>query len=131
MRPQGSIRWALPSNIGGRAWRNMKKCDVPVGRKVSMPITRMPGKLIPVILMLSSIFGLPPRAGSAPTRALTEGNTVFALDLYGQLKTSPGNLFFSPYSISTALAMTCAGARGDTEKQMAKVLHFDQEQRQV
>jgi len=41
---------------------------------------------------------------------------------------NPGNLFFSPYSISTALAMTYAGARGDTEKQMSKVFHFDTDQ---
>ncbi len=52
------------------------------------------------------------------------GNTAFALDLYAKLKTTDGNLFFSPYSISTALAMTYAGARGDTATQMAKVLHF-------
>ncbi len=58
------------------------------------------------------------------------GNTEFAFDLYGKLKNDPnavapkGNLFFSPYSISTALAMTYAGARGETEKQMADVLHF-------
>jgi serpin B len=54
------------------------------------------------------------------------GNSEFAFDLYGKLKDSnpKGNLFFSPYSISTALAMTYAGARGNTEKQMAKTLHF-------
>jgi len=56
--------------------------------------------------------------------ALTEGNTQFALELYGKLKETKGNLFFSPYSISAALAMTYAGAKGDTEKQMAETLHF-------
>jgi serpin B len=53
-----------------------------------------------------------------------DGNNLFALDLYAKLREEPGNLFFSPYSISTALAMTYAGARGETEKQMAKTLHF-------
>ncbi|HEY5914978.1 MAG TPA: serpin family protein [Verrucomicrobiae bacterium] len=81
--------------------------------------------------MLSSISGSRPTAGAAQTQALVEGNTAFALDLYGQLKSGPGNLFFSPYSISTALAMVYAGARGDTEKQMDQVLHFGSEQRQV
>ena len=59
------------------------------------------------------------------------GNIAFALDLYGQLKNSTGNIFFSPYSISTCLAMTYAGARGDTEKQMAEVLHFSRDQKQL
>ncbi len=53
------------------------------------------------------------------------GNTAFALDLYGKLRSQEGNLFLSPYSISTALAMTYGGARGETEKQMAHTLHFD------
>jgi serpin B len=67
-------------------------------------------------------------------RAAVGGNTDFAFDLYGKLKNDPnatipkgkpnGNLFFSPYSLSTALAMTYAGARGNTEKQMATALHF-------
>jgi serpin B len=62
------------------------------------------------------------------------GNTDFAFALYGKLKDEPNatvprgepnnNLFFSPYSLSTALAMTYAGARGNTEKQMAETLHF-------
>jgi serpin B len=59
--------------------------------------------------------------------ALVEGNTAFALDLYARLRSQKGNLFFSPYSISAALGMTYAGARGTTAKQMAKVLHFPQD----
>jgi serpin B len=62
------------------------------------------------------------------TQALVDGNTAFACDLYAQLRTTPGNLFFSPYSVSTALAMTYAGARGNTETQMAQVLHFGKSQ---
>jgi serpin B len=62
----------------------------------------------------------------ADAKSVVEGNTAFALGLYQQLKTQPGNLFFSPYSISSALAMACAGARGQTESEMACVLHFSQ-----
>ncbi len=58
-------------------------------------------------------------------KSTVDGNTAFALDLYQKLKQQPGNLFFSPYSISTALAMTYAGARGQTESEIAKTLHFD------
>ena len=61
----------------------------------------------------------------AGARTLVEGNTAFALDLYQQLRQEEGNLFFSPYSISTALAMTYGGARGKTEAEMAHVLYFD------
>ncbi len=81
-------------------------------------------------LMFSSLFrswGADP----APAQLLVEGNTAFALDLYGRLKSHPGNLFFSPYSISTALAMTYGGARGETEKQMSQVLHFGAAQGEV
>ncbi|MBN1659474.1 MAG: serpin family protein [Anaerolineae bacterium] len=60
--------------------------------------------------------------------ALVHGNTDFALALYQKLRGVEGNLFFSPYSISTALAMTYAGARGSTGAQMAQVLHFGLDQ---
>lgn len=53
-----------------------------------------------------------------------KGNNQFAFDLYSQLKSSDGNIFFSPFSISTALAMTYEGARGNTEKQMRDALKF-------
>jgi serpin B len=56
---------------------------------------------------------------------LAEGNQAFALDLYqALLEEEDGNLFYSPYSISAALAMTYAGARNVTEKEMGEVLHF-------
>ena len=55
---------------------------------------------------------------------LVEGNSAFAFDLYQALKGEEGNLFYSPYSISVALAMTYAGARGETEQQMAETLKF-------
>lgn len=79
--------------------------------------------------MLSFIFGSRSSGPAAQTQALVEGNTAFALDLYGQLKNQPGNVFVSPYSISTALAMTYAGARDATERQMSQVLHFGPNQR--
>ena len=65
-----------------------------------------------------------PAAIQADADAVVQGNTAFALDLYGRLKVLPGNLFLSPFSISSALAMTWAGARNATESEMAGVLHF-------
>jgi serine protease inhibitor len=61
---------------------------------------------------------------SADQAALVKGNTEFALDLYRRVQERPGNLFLSPYSISSALSMTCAGARGQTATQMAGALRF-------
>jgi len=55
---------------------------------------------------------------------LAAGNRTFALGLYHQLETMDGNLFYSPYSISSALAMTYAGAEGKTADEMAQVFHF-------
>ena len=56
--------------------------------------------------------------------SIVEGNNDFAFDLYAQLAKKDGNLFFSPYSISAALAMTSAGARNQTLAEMEKALHF-------
>ena len=55
---------------------------------------------------------------------LVSGNSAFAWDLYQALRGREGNLFCAPASISLAMAMTHAGARGDTEEQMAQALHF-------
>jgi serpin B len=55
---------------------------------------------------------------------LVNGNTQFGFDLYGELKGEAGNLFLSPFSISTALGMTAAGAKGKTLEEMQKVLRL-------
>ena len=55
---------------------------------------------------------------------LVQGNSTLAFDLYRQLRQGNDNLFYSPYSISLALAMTYAGARGETAQQLAQALHF-------
>jgi serpin B len=65
-----------------------------------------------------------PAVNPAATNGLVDGNSAFAFNLYQALQDTDGNLFYSPYSISEALAMTYGGARGDTEKQMASALQF-------
>jgi serpin B len=87
-------------------------------------------KLLAVVAALSCWLGAAcfakdkPDTISPDEKVLVEGNTEFAIDLYKQLAQRESNLIFSPYSISTALAMTYAGARGETAEQMVKVLHF-------
>jgi serpin B len=61
--------------------------------------------------------------------SIVQGNNDFAFDLYAQLAKKDGNLFFSPYSISAALAMTSAGARNQTLAEMEKALHFPAQER--
>ena len=55
---------------------------------------------------------------------LARGNAAFAFDLYRALAQGEGNLFYSPHSVSLALATTYAGARGETERQMEDTLRF-------
>jgi serpin B len=104
------------------------------------------GRILLIILSISAILltacapQLPPITGEeiksdkhriespvvseSALTTLTEGNTDFALNLYRQLKDDDGNIFFSPFSVSMALAMVYAGARGATETEMADTMHF-------
>jgi len=84
-----------------------------------------------LVLALAATLASDGRAGEPvetiariASNLVVEGNNRFALQLYQQLRAADGNLFFSPYSVSTALAMTYAGARGDTERQMAQALWY-------
>jgi serpin B len=65
-----------------------------------------------------------PQVSDETLNALVEGNTAFAFALYQALREEEGNLFYSPYSISAALAMTYAGAREETASQIQSALHF-------
>ena len=73
----------------------------------------------------------PPDVGKRALSELVEGNNAFAFDLYKAVRNEDGNIFYSPYSVSAALAMTYAGARSNTAEQMASVLHYTLPQDQL
>jgi serpin B len=59
-----------------------------------------------------------------PGPSLVTGNNKFAFELYKKISAKPENLFYSPFSISAALAMTYTGAKANTAKQISAVMHF-------
>ena len=67
---------------------------------------------------------LSPQVSDSDLAELVSGNSDFAFALYKRISSGNENLFYSPYSISIALAMTYAGARGNTADEMAQALHF-------
>jgi len=80
-----------------------------------------------VAVLFASVIGV--TLNAQQTFIVADSNNLFAFKLYNQVKESGNkNLFFSPFSISTALAMTYAGARNETETQMRNVLHFGLDQ---
>lgn len=85
------------------------------------------GAILSMVLCSSALLA----EAASDSKPVVEGNTAFACDLYQKLCVSEGNLFFSPYSISTAMAMTYGGAGGDTARQIAAALHFSVPQEQL
>jgi serpin B len=65
---------------------------------------------------------------STTINAIAEANNEFAISLYKKTGDEEKNIVFSPYSIGSALAVTYAGARENTAKEMAEVLWFPQDQ---
>jgi serpin B len=81
--------------------------------------------IICLVLRMAAFAAQPPTTTTTPEQAkVAQSNNAFAIELYSQLNRRPGNLFFSPESISTALAMTYAGAQSETAAEMSKTLHF-------
>lgn len=73
---------------------------------------------------LSTLMAIPAYAceGEKAMKNVSEANSAFAIKVYHEIKNKEGNVFISPYSITSALAMTLAGADGNTEKEMSNVL---------
>jgi serpin B len=80
------------------------------------------------LVLAAAVFGAgtekPQPAQEPGVECIIEGNTEFAMRLYQRLMGQEGNLFFSPYSISTALAMVYGGAGSQTAEQMQQALQF-------
>ena len=71
-----------------------------------------------------------PHANNSPKiifNNVIDANNQFSLELYSKSRLQEGNLFFSPYSISSALAMTYEGAKGQTAEEMQAVLHLPED----
>jgi serpin B len=80
--------------------------------------------LLPLLAVQAAFAATPPAAPAADQAQAVKGSNAFAIDLFRELSAQSGNLFFSPESISTAFAMTYAGAHGQTATEMAHVFHF-------
>ena len=91
--------------------------------------TVMPARIaLALILVLTTGLAALARPAAQPN-PMAQGNNAFALDLYNQIrKAQPGNIFFSPYSLRSALALCYAGARGEVAQAMAKALRFPDDQ---
>lgn len=74
-------------------------------------------------------LGAIPTAWGGGVAPPTEGLNRFALELYAEAAEGQGNFFYSPLSVSLATSMLYAGARTETEAQMARVLHTDSDQK--
>ena len=100
--------------------KTLKRGNIIIGDFMSMETEQHPrgGYKINRSLKITSLKG--------DKKMAADGINQFSIDLYSKLKDRPRNLFYSPYSISTALSMVYAGADGETASQMKKVLHFDQ-----
>jgi serpin B len=68
----------------------------------------------------------PPQAPPSPgeARSFAQASNAFGFDLHARLREKPGNLTYSPASITLALAMTWGGAAGPTSDEMRATLHF-------
>jgi len=128
---------ALPAAFAAMFAVGCSSCGAgPEGTQVSAPQIEPPeqsGEEVPTpeAPTAQAPLALPERADDATpesTAALVQASNAFGLDLWARLREEEGNRVFSPASISLALGMTWAGARGETGEQMARVLHFGEQE---
>ena len=99
--------------------------DSPTPTLPQQPGGAEPGAEAGKVAQSQVLRDLSPQVDAAQVASLAAEQRAFALDFYQAVRGQDGNLFFSPYSLSTALAMTYAGAAGSTAAQMKDVLHFN------
>jgi len=110
----------------------MKRLMIVLVLLLLVPLMACDQQAAAELLMSDKPRDASPDVSQADLALLTEGNSAFAFELYQALReqedNKDNNFFYSPYSISVALAMTYAGARGNTAEEMAAILHFMLEQ---
>ena len=81
---------------------------------------------ITLLLAIGLLFE-PCVSNADDTDNIIQANNEFAFDLYSRYKSKEGNIFFSPFSISSAIAMAYEGARTETADQIKEVFHFPED----
>jgi len=118
------LEWRLPE--AGELHFNA--VSVPAAKEKNLKNLWPSQFLLAVAFLIAGVCGQVAGADSTPAQdvqTIADGNNAFAIDLFAQLASNDSdNLFFSPYSITTALAMMYNGARGQTATQMSQVLNF-------
>jgi serpin B len=95
-----------------------------------MPIARR--RAVPIVAAATLLAAaVPPAAEAAEVRPLTRAYNASGQALFRDFSAGSGNIVFSPYSIGTAMAMVLAGARGETERELAAVLHHSLDRAQI
>jgi serpin B len=84
----------------------------------------MKNKTLGALAAMFLLFCPSAPAQSATAKDAGQAINAFALDLYNQARSEPGNIFFSPYSISGCMAMAYAGAKTTTAEEIAGVMHY-------
>ena len=92
----------------------------PVGDSLTPDDTRQPSPF--AVAKSASVSRETATVSGAVLSGQVESNNAFAVALYKELLSEDDNLFFSPYSITAALAMTAAGAEGETRQQIRDAL---------
>jgi serine protease inhibitor len=84
---------------------------------------------LPATAGVAGCLGLDARTAATPlaAAALSESNAALAFDLFGRLRTQPGNIVYSPLSVAASLALASAAANGTTLDEFQRVLHWSGE----
>ncbi|KAJ7420472.1 Leukocyte elastase inhibitor [Willisornis vidua] len=90
-------------------------------------MNRCSGRTVAALSLCLFCTSLLPSLSAITMENLPDANSRFALDLFRRFNEAnpTGNVFFSPVSVSAAMAMVVLGAKGNTEAQVLKTLHFD------
>lgn len=89
---------------------------------------------VSAVVIVSALAALPVcgQDDLALARKVAEANNAFGVALYGEFaREQKGNLVFSPFCLSSVLALTASGARGQTDQEMRQALHLDLPREQV
>jgi serpin B len=118
-RPSGSTERADTAAAAQPAVRDAAPASGPLDHPPAPP-----GALDAGEPLAAAPFAAIPAATPAQMQGFVEGTNTFGLAMYAQLRAPTGNMVFAPASISVALAMAWAGARGTTAAELARAMHL-------